>query len=154
MGSFELKILEIFTIAFLLKTIIWTWIFFMYCRILSLKTKKIFSKKMQTTYKLCEIARDRGKALKKVKEKRKMGKTQRTTIVFYFYFFIQKNLYFVKKCIWKNLVCIVTFVLQFFWVAGCWKFSNKTPAPIQICVGLVDAVLESKILGNRLGIVP
>ena len=38
---FELKILEILTTAFLLKTIVWTWIFFKYCRVLpSLKTKR------------------------------------------------------------------------------------------------------------------
>ena len=30
--------------------------------------------------------------------------------------------------------------------------SNKTPTPIQICIGLVDAVLRPKILGNRPGI--
>ena len=38
-GLFELDILEIFATAFLLKTIIWTWLFFKHCRVLSLKTK-------------------------------------------------------------------------------------------------------------------
>ena len=84
-----------------------------------------------------------------------MRKSQTTTIntFFYFYFFIWKNLYFERKYIWKNLVNFVTIVLQIFHLAGYWKFINKTPTPIQICIGLVDAVLRSKILGNnRLGI--
>ena len=38
-GCFEFEIPESFTRAFLLKTIIWTWIFFKHCRLLSLKTK-------------------------------------------------------------------------------------------------------------------
>ena len=37
-------------------------------------------------------------------------------------------------------------------MAGYWKYSNKTPAPFYICIGLVDSVLRTKILGNRLGI--
>ena len=39
-GPFELEILEIFTTAFLLETLIWTWIFFKYFRVLSWKTKE------------------------------------------------------------------------------------------------------------------
>ena len=56
--------------------------------------------------------------------------------------------FFVRKHIWKNLVYFVTFLLQI----NYWKSSNKTPTSIQICIGLVDTVLGSKILGNRLGI--
>ena len=37
---------------------------------------------------------------------------------FYFYFLFKKSLCFVRKHIWKNLVYIVTFVLQFFYVPG------------------------------------
>ena len=37
---------------------------------------------------------------------------------------------FCRKHIWKKLIYIVTFVLQFFSVAGYWKCSNKTPTPI------------------------
>ena len=40
----------------------------------------------------------------------------------------------------------------FFCVAGYIKCSNKTPTPAKKCIGLVDVVLRSKILGNRLGI--
>ena len=48
-----------------------------------------------------------------------MRKSQATTInIFYFYFFIQKNLYFVRKQMWKILGCIVTFVLKFLCMAG------------------------------------
>ena len=77
-----------------------------------------------------------------------MRKSQ--TTAFYFYFFIQENLYFVIKHIWKNLVYIVTFALQFFHVAG--YFNVVTPTPIQTFIGFVDAILRSKILGNKLGI--
>ena len=55
--------------------------------------------------------------------------------MFYFHFFMQKNLYFVRKYIWKNLVYIGTFVLQFFRVAGCWKCSYEMPTLIQMCIG-------------------
>ena len=41
----------------------------------------------------------------------------------------QKNLYFVRKHISKNLVYIVTLVLQFLLVAGYWKCNNETPMP-------------------------
>ena len=44
---FGLKILETFTKGFLLKLVIW--IFFKYCKVLFLKTGKIFTKKMQDT---------------------------------------------------------------------------------------------------------
>ena len=63
---------------------------------------------------MLDIARDRRKTLKIGKEKRKARKDQ-TTI-----FFVQKNLYCVRKYIWKNLIFIllhfyiVTFLLQFF----------------------------------------
>ena len=36
------------------------------------------------------------------------------TTAFCFYFFIQEDLHFVRKHIWKNLVYIVTFALPFF----------------------------------------
>ena len=81
---------------------------------------------------MLDITRDSRKTLKKEK-KTKMRKNQKTTInnfFFYFYFFILKILYFVRRRIWKNLVYVVTFVLQFFRVAGYWKKSNKTSTPI------------------------
>ena len=78
-----------------------------------------------------------------------MRKSQ--TTAFYFYFFIQENLYFVRKHIWKNLVYIVTFALRFFLT---WQVIGNavTPTPIQIFIGFADAILQSKILDNRLGI--
>ena len=52
-----------------------------------------------------------------------MRKSQ--TTVFYFYFFIQENLNFVRKYIFgKNLVCIVRFALPFLHEVGYWKCSN------------------------------
>ena len=54
-----------------------------------------------------------------------MRKSQTTA----FYFFIQENLYFVRKHIWKNLVYIVTFALPFFFA---WQVIGNaiTPTPI------------------------
>ena len=66
------------------------------------------------------------------------------TTAFYFYYFVQENLHFVRKHIWKNVVYIVTF---FFWqVIG----NEVTPTPIQMFIGFVDAILRPKILHNRL----
>ena len=62
---FELGILENFTTAFFLRTVILTWNFFQYCESPSLKRKKNVLNKMQATYKLFDIARHRGKTLKK-----------------------------------------------------------------------------------------
>ena len=76
-----------------------------------------------------DIAKDRGKSLKKDKEKRKIRKSQ-TTAVLLLLFYIE-NSYFVRKHIWKNLVYIVTFALSFFHVEGYWKCSN-TNAHIDI----------------------
>ena len=66
-----------------------------------------------------------------------MRKPQTKTIFFYFYFFIQKSLNLARKHILKNLVYIVTDVLQSIHVAGFWKCSNKTTTSIQVCNGLV-----------------
>ena len=51
----------------------------------------------------------------------------------------------------KNLVHIVTCVLQFFHVPGYRKYSNKTQTFMQRCIGFADAALKPKILGKRLG---
>ena len=40
----------------------------------------------------------------------------------------------------------------FFGVAVYFKWRNKRPTSIYICIGLVNVVLWLKILGNRLGI--
>ena len=81
-----------------------------------------------------------------------MRKSQSTTINIFFTFTFLYRKIFVRKHILKNLVFIVRFVLQFFHVASYWKCSNKTPLPIQTCIGLVDIIFRPKILGNRLGI--
>ena len=67
-------------------------------------------------------------------------------------FLFEKSLCFVRKHIWKNSVYFATFVLQFFCLTGYWKCSNKTPATIQVCIGLENAILRPKILGYRLTI--
>ena len=70
-----------------------------------------------------------------------------TSSFFYFYFFIQENLYFVTKHIWKNLVYIIT-------VFFTWQVIGNvvTSTSMQLSIGFVDAILRSKIFGNRLGI--
>ena len=82
-----------------------------------------------------------------------MRRTQTTRInIFLLLLFYIKNIYFVRKHIWKNLVFIAKIVLKFFRVADNWKCSNKIPTVMWICLGLVDASLGPKILCNRLGI--
>ena len=71
-------------------------------------------------------------------------------LFFTFNTFLQKNGYYVREHVWKNLVYNAIFALQFFRLAGYWKRSNKIPTPIQICTGLADAVLRP----NRLQSVP
>ena len=79
---------------------------------------------------MLDIARDRKKTLKKEKEKRKIRQSQITINIFLLLIFYIKKLHFARKHIWKNIVYIVTFVLQFFRVADYWKGSNKLPASI------------------------
>ena len=78
-GLFELKILEIFTTAFLLKTFIWNWIFSSPAECAPLKRNKKSSKKRRKSPKNCltvDITRDKSKKFKKEKEKQKMRKSQ------------------------------------------------------------------------------
>ena len=51
----------------------------------------------------------------------------------------------------KNFVYIVTFAVPFF---STWEVIGNavTPTPIYILIGFADAVLQFKILGNKLGI--
>ena len=58
-----------------------------------------------------------------------MTKRQKTTINSFYIYFLGKII-FCRKRICNNLVYTVTFVLQFFRVAGYWKCSNKAPTPI------------------------
>ena len=79
---------------------------------------------------LLDIARYRAKTLKKEKERKKMRKSETTTInAFLLSLFCIEKLYFFSKHISKYLVYIITFVLQFFRMAGNWKCNNKTPTP-------------------------
>ena len=70
-----------------------------------------------------------------------MTKSRRKTINISLLITFLEKIYFIRKHIWKILVYIVTFVLQFLRLAGYWKAINKIPTPIYICTGLVDAVL-------------
>ena len=77
-----------------------------------------------------------------------MRKSQTTTInAFLLSLFYIEKLYFFSNHISRYLVYIITFVLQFFRMAGNWKCNNKTPTPQQICIGLVDTVLRPRVLG-------
>ena len=80
-----------------------------------------------------------------------MRKSQTKTInvILLLLFYIEKFIFVTKHIRKKNLVYIVTLVLQFFRVAVYWKCSNKTPTLIQICTGLVNTVLRLKKLDNR-----
>ena len=57
-----------------------------------------------------------------------------------------------ENIVLENAAYTITFLVLFFSVAGFLKQSNETPTSIQVCIGLVDVELWSKILGNRLGI--
>ena len=61
-------------------------------------------------------------------------------------------LYIFRKLIRKNLVYIITFEFQFLCDADCLKWINETTTFMEICTGLVDAVLGPKRLANRLDI--
>ena len=72
-------------------------------------------------------------------------------LLFYMEKFIFYQKTYLKKLSLYSYICTWN-LYQFFLVAGHGKCSNKTPTPIQICIGFVDDVLQPKILGNRLGI--
>ena len=101
-GLFEFEILEIFATTFLLKTIIWTWIFFKYCRVLFLKRKKNL-KKDASHLKIAWYSKRLKKKIEKRERKTKHGKSQTKTInIFYAYCFIWKNLYLLKNIFGKT----------------------------------------------------
>ena len=90
-GLFELEIIQMCITAFLFKTITWTWIFFEYCRALSLKTKKNL-KKDASHLKIAWDSKGKNKNIEKWERNRKMKKSQTATIIFfYFYFLCRKN---------------------------------------------------------------
>ena len=65
-------------------------------------------------------------------------------------FYIGKFIFCQKIYIWKTQFVLLHLHYRFFTqqVIG----NAVTPTPIQIFIGFVDAILRSKILGNRLGI--
>ena len=86
--------------------------------------KNLLKKRFKTPENCLAQQEPGGKHWKKRKKKQKMR--GRTTInnLFTFILLYRKKLYFVRKHIWKNLVYIFTFALQFFCVADYWKCSN------------------------------
>ena len=105
-GLFGFEILEIFTTAFLLKTIIWTWTFFKYSRVLSLNTKAKSSQKRCNANHL-KIAWHRKRQKTNIEQRERKGnmrKSKTATIIFCLLLLFY--------------VYIVTFVLQFFRVTG------------------------------------
>ena len=124
--------------------------FFKHSRVLSLKAKQnIFSKKTQVNQMTFNIARDRSKTLKKGKEKRKMRKSQPTA--FLLLLFLYRKIYILLENIFgKTQFILLHLHYRFFTqqVIG----NAVTPTPTQIFIGFVDAILRSKILDNRLGI--
>ena len=114
-GLFELEILEIFTTVFFLKTIVWTWIVFKYCRVLSLKTKKkSCQRSWKPARKLADIARGRRKTLKKRKEKQRMAKNQTiATNIFFTFTFLYRKIYILLENILGKSLCFYIYITVF-----------------------------------------
>ena len=93
--SFMVGSLEIFTTAFLLKAIIWTWISFKHFRVLSLKTKKNSSQKRCKSIKTCWHSKRQKKNIKKRKRKTKNEKKLNNSYIFFslFSFRIEKYVF-------------------------------------------------------------
>lgn len=53
----------------------------------------------------------------------------------------RKTYVLLRNIFRKNSVYTITFILVFF-VAGCMKCSNETPAPISVYIGLIVAVID------------
>ena len=66
--------------------------------------------------------------------------------------FLYRKIYVLLENIFGKLNLYCCICITVFRVTAYEKCSNKTPKPMQICTGLVVAVLRPKILGNRLGI--
>ena len=89
---------------------------------------------------------------KRGREIKNKEKSNNSNEHFLIYFSIQKNLCFVRKHIWRYIVYTIIFTLQFFCVAGYLKRNDEATTLIQICIGPVKFLLQSKIFGDRLGI--
>ena len=81
-----------------------------------------------------------------------MARDRKTTTISFSFTFLHRKIYILLEDVWKNLAYSVAFALQCFLMAGHGKSSNKTSTPMQISIGFVDAILQPKILGCRLGI--
>ena len=94
---------------------------------------------------MLDIARDRRKTLKIGKEKRKARKDQTTilNIFFTFTFFVQKNLYCVRKYIWKNLIFIL---LHFYCSFFAWQVIGNGVTKHQ---GKYALVLQTLYFGQK-----
>ena len=79
-------------------------------------------------------------------------KQKSQTTVFYFCFFIQDNLCFVRKHVWKDFILFILLHLHYRFFTWQVIGNALTQTPIQIFIGFVDAMLQSKILSNRLSI--
>ena len=117
--------------AFSLKTIAWTWICLKCSRVLFLKTKKYHLKKDANHLKIAWYSKREKKNIEK-RERKTITKNEKksATIICFYVYFLYRKIYFFRKHIWKDLLYIVTFVLQFFHVVGYLKCSNKTTTPI------------------------
>ena len=91
-GLFQYEILEIFTKGLLLKIIIWTWFFFKYCRVLSLKTKKYVFKKDASHLKIPLHSKRHKKNIEKRERKIKDEKKSINNNKYFFNF-----IFFVRK---------------------------------------------------------
>ena len=77
-----------------------------------------------------------------------MRKSQ--TTAFYFYFLYRKFYILLENIFGKTQFILLHLLYRFF----TWQVIGNavTPTPIQIFIGFADAILRSKILDNRLGI--
>ena len=117
--------------SFFVKTIVWTWFFFQVLQNALLQNEKKSIKKDESNLKVDWHCKRKKKKIEKEKEKRKMRKSQTTIIIiFLLLLFYLENFIFCYKRYLEKHVCIVTFVLQVFFVADYCKCSNKTPRPI------------------------
>ena len=109
------------------------------------ETKNLLKKDASLTV---DIARD-SKTLKKRARKAKNEKKSKNS--FFTFAFLYRKTYFCQKTYLQKLSFILLHLhCRFF---TCLVIGNAvTPMPIQIFIGFVDAIFQSKILGNRLGI--
>lgn len=80
------------------------------------------------------------------KRKEKQGKVDNNNKHFFTFTFIWKKFYFVRKYIWKHqLIQLCTYIIVS-GGAGYLKHSYEIATAIQIFVGLVNTVLDSRLV--------